>query len=59
MNNLPSPTDPIGSTTNFAYELRGLLTSITDPLQKITSLTYDVNGSATRCRIVECTRALA
>jgi RHS repeat-associated protein len=47
MNNLPSPTDPIGSTTSFAYELRGLLTSVTDPLQKITSLTYDVNGRPT------------
>ena len=39
-------TDAAGSTTNFAYELRGLLTSITDPLQKVTSLTYDVNGRA-------------
>ncbi len=43
---LTSLTDAAGSTTNFAYELRGLLTSITDPLQKITSLTYDVNGRA-------------
>ena len=44
---LTSLTDAAGSTTNFAYELRGLLTSVTDPLQKVTSLTYDVNGRAT------------
>ena len=44
---LTSSTDAAGSTTNFAYELRGLLTSVTDPLQKVTSLTYDVNGRAT------------
>ena len=44
---LTSLTDAAGSKTNFAYELRGLLTSVTDPLQKITSLTYDVNGRAT------------
>jgi RHS repeat-associated protein len=44
---LTSLTDAAGSTTNFAYDLRGLLTSVTDPLQKVTSLTYDVNGRAT------------
>ena len=44
---LTSLTDAVNSTTNFAYELRGLLTSITDPLQNITSLTYDVNGRPT------------
>ncbi len=44
---LTSLTDAVGSTTNFAYELRGLLTSITDPLQKVTSLVYDVNGRLT------------
>ena len=41
---LTSLTDPAGSTTNFAYDLRGLLTTATDPLQKATSLIYDVNG---------------
>jgi len=44
---LTSLTDAVGSTTNFAYELRGLLTSITDPLQKTTNITYDVNGRPT------------
>jgi RHS repeat-associated protein len=40
-------TDAVGSTTSFAYDQRGLLTSITDPLQKVTSLVYDVNGRPT------------
>jgi YD repeat-containing protein len=30
---LTSLTDAVGSTTSFAYDLRGLLTTITDPLQ--------------------------
>jgi RHS repeat-associated protein len=44
---LTSLTDPVGSTTNFAYDLRGLLTGITDPLQEVTTLSYDVNGRLT------------
>jgi RHS repeat-associated protein len=44
---LTSLTDAVGSTTSFAYDLRGLLTGITDPLQKVTNLTYDVNGRLT------------
>ncbi len=44
---LTSLTDPVGSATSFAYDLRGLLTSITDPLQKVTSLTYDANKRLT------------
>jgi YD repeat-containing protein len=44
---LTSLTDPVGSATNFAYDLRGLLTGITDPLQEVTTLSYDVNGRLT------------
>ncbi|MHC1727566.1 MAG: RHS repeat domain-containing protein [Syntrophobacteraceae bacterium] len=44
---LTSLTDDVQSTTNFVYDLRGLLTTITDPLHRITSLAYNAMGRPT------------
>jgi RHS repeat-associated protein len=44
---LISLTDPAGSTTHYAYDLRGLLSSRTDPLGKATSFSYDASGRLT------------
>ena len=43
-NLVQTATDPLGRTTNFAYDTNGNLMTITDPLGQMVAMTYNSHG---------------